>query len=203
MLVMDTAVYERVLQRTNSLRNPGSTLSLENMLRSFTINPLTTDTSPAPALILPLVIPNVKMHNAGSDAFICLFALQMLLDPAGTKVPSIKKSWIGRPGSGGGGTPPMTVPVMLPRLRSIVLTSPMMEYTMTSPGFPMMPPSPKTPTGPYDLSAEFGQMRTRERFHEKRWKSKYSADSRIPETTRWRCSPRRRGWLVEMTVQVT
>ncbi|KAF5384785.1 hypothetical protein D9615_000887 [Tricholomella constricta] len=174
MLVIDTAIYERVLHssglrgimidpRTNSTRIPGSSLSLENMLRSFTINPISADTSPA--LTVPLVIPNVKMHNAGNDAFMCLFALQMLLDPAGTKVPSIKKSWIGRPGSGGGGgTPPMTVPIMLPRPRSIVLTSPMMEYTMTPPGFPMMPPSPNTPTSPYDLSAEFGQMRTRERL---------------------------------------
>ena len=40
------------------------------------------------------------MHNAGNDAMLCLFALQKLLDPAGTRVPSVKTGRVGRPGAG-------------------------------------------------------------------------------------------------------
>ena len=40
------------------------------------------------------------MHNAGNDAMLCLFALQKLLDPAGTRAPSVKKGRVGRPGAG-------------------------------------------------------------------------------------------------------
>ena len=49
---------------------------------------------------LPIILPQCTMHNAGNDAMLCLFALQKLLDPAGTRVPSVKKGRIGRPGAG-------------------------------------------------------------------------------------------------------
>ena len=49
---------------------------------------------------LPIVLPQCTMHNAGNDAMLCLFALQKLLDPAGTRVPSVKKGRVGRPGAG-------------------------------------------------------------------------------------------------------
>ena len=49
---------------------------------------------------LPIVLPQCTMHNAGNDAILCLFVLQKLLDPAGTRVPSVKKGRVGRPGVG-------------------------------------------------------------------------------------------------------
>ncbi|KAG5643145.1 hypothetical protein DXG03_001507 [Asterophora parasitica] len=149
MLVINTATYERVLHstglrgimldpRTNSTRTPSSTLSLENMLRSFTTHPI----SPPPASVspVPLVLPNVKMHNAGNDAFLCLFALQFLLDPANTPVFSLKKGLIGRPGFGG------------PRPHSLVLLPNL-----------MLGPMPSSSPSTFNLAAEFGQMNTRER----------------------------------------
>ncbi|GLB43768.1 hypothetical protein LshimejAT787_1402800 [Lyophyllum shimeji] len=179
MLIVDTAVYERVLHstglrgimvdpRTNNPRVAGTTLSLEFMLRSFITNPLpgspalsptssATSASPVPAL--PLVLPNVKMHNAGNDAFMCLWALQMLLDPAGTKAPTIKKGLTGRPGVGGGRMSPAPGPaILLPRPHSLALSSPMAEYVASS-GLAM---AALSSAGGYDLSAEFGQMYVRE-----------------------------------------
>lgn len=81
ILLIDTAVFERSLfsaglrhlmpdPKTNKPRAPGSTLSLENLLRS-----------------LPAEIP-CQLHNSGNDALMCLFALQKLLDPENTKVPT-------------------------------------------------------------------------------------------------------------------
>ena len=114
---------------TGKTRDQGTMLSLENLLLSFTIPMLRasspapslpaagmeeqtqTSTPPdGPAQIqtqqqqqqiaqLPIVLPQCTMHNAGNDAMLCLFALQKLLDPAGTKVPSVKKGRVGRPGA--------------------------------------------------------------------------------------------------------
>ena len=113
---------------TGKTRDQGTTLSLENLLLSFTI-PMLRASSPAPSLPaagteeqtqtstppdgpaqiqtqqqqiaqLPIVLPQCTMHNAGNDAMLCLFALQKLLDPAGTRVPSVKKGRVGRPGAG-------------------------------------------------------------------------------------------------------
>ena len=119
---------------TGKTRDQGTTLSLGNLLLSFTI-PMLRASSPAPSLPaagteeqahtstppdgpaqtqtqtqqqqpqqqiaqLPIVLPRCIMHNAGNDAMLCLFALQKLLDPAGTRVPSVKKGRVGRPGAG-------------------------------------------------------------------------------------------------------
>ncbi|RDB24462.1 hypothetical protein Hypma_008383 [Hypsizygus marmoreus] len=119
VLILDTAAYERMLHstghrglmsdpKTGKPRVPGSTISLENMLRSFASSHVGTE-SPVPPhtpttpltgtpntnlntnthahMIHTHLLPNVRTHNAGNDAFLCLFALQMLLEPAGTKVP--------------------------------------------------------------------------------------------------------------------
>lgn len=148
VLIIDTSVYERVLYKmghrglmadpkTGKPRDQGMTLSLENLLVSFTI-PTLRASSPAPSLPstgtgteeqtpqtttstppdgppqiqtqqmqqtpqlaqLPIVLPQCTMHNAGNDAMLCLFALQKLLEPAGTRVPSVKKGRVGRPGAG-------------------------------------------------------------------------------------------------------
>lgn len=137
VLIIDTSVYERVLYKTGhrglmpdpktgKTRDQGMTLSLENLLLSFTI-PMLRASSPAPSgteeqtqtstpsdgpaqaqqqqqqpqiAQLPVVLPQCTMHNAGNDAMLCLFALQKLLEPAGTRVPSVKKGRVGRPGAG-------------------------------------------------------------------------------------------------------
>ena len=105
-------------------------LSLENLLLSFTIpmlrasslvlslpatgteeqaqtstppdGPTQTQTQQQQPQIaqLPIVLPQCTMHHAGNDVMLCLFALQKLLDPAGTRVPSVKKGRVGRPGAG-------------------------------------------------------------------------------------------------------
>jgi len=183
VLVVDTASYERALYsgghrgimldpKTNKSRAHGSTLSLENMLRSFTIPPLTPPTpsttvtpdspplsgSPTslPAPQAPLILPNITMHNAGNDAFMCLFGLQMLLDPAHTQAPTVKKGRIGRPG-------------LMSPMQPMMAQSPSMTMSMGmqgSPAFPGYAPIPvaasygmQIVSSPYDLAGEFGQMK--------------------------------------------
>ncbi|KAF7326397.1 ATP-synt-DE-N domain-containing protein [Mycena venus] len=116
MLILDTATFERALfagghrspmidPHTSTPGNPkprghGSTLSLENLLRSL---PSPSDPqSHNPALqtqvLVPgqfpqpgAMVPGVVMHNSGNDAFMCLYALQLLLEPEGTQAPAIQK----------------------------------------------------------------------------------------------------------------
>ncbi|KIM82190.1 hypothetical protein PILCRDRAFT_820560 [Piloderma croceum F 1598] len=82
VLMIDTASYERALfsmgergsmqdPRTGQPRASGSTLSLSNLLSSTNVDVQCT------------------MHNSGNDAFMCLFALQKLLDPMNTVAPEI------------------------------------------------------------------------------------------------------------------
>jgi hypothetical protein len=137
VLILDTASYERALYsgghrgimidpKTNKSRIHGSTLSLENMLRSFATSPTTsTSTSPSPqdespsppsttpsptsSQALNVLLSNITMHNSGNDAFMCLLGLQMLLDPTHTQIPTFRKSRIGRPGFPAAGAPPFPV----------------------------------------------------------------------------------------------
>ncbi|KAJ7730910.1 hypothetical protein DFH07DRAFT_969029 [Mycena maculata] len=132
MLVLDTATFERALfsgghrqamidPHTSTPGNPksrihGSTLSLDNLLRSL---PAPCDPQPQNPIIqtqvlvpgqfpqIGAMVPGVVMHNSGNDAFMCLYALQLLLQPEGTQAPVIapKKaarpvSFVGMPGSG-------------------------------------------------------------------------------------------------------
>jgi hypothetical protein len=80
VLVIDTSIYERQLfasgargqmmdGKSGSPREPGSTLSLGNMLRSLGVDLRAT------------------LHNAGNDAFLALLALQIFVDPKHTAVP--------------------------------------------------------------------------------------------------------------------
>ena len=83
MLVVDTTTFERQLflagrrpelaqldpYNPQQPRQPGSTLSLTNLLRTVGVEPERT----------------CKMHNAGNDAFMALTALQLLLEPS-TKI---------------------------------------------------------------------------------------------------------------------
>jgi len=152
MLIVDTAVFERNLYKqgsrpymvdpkTNTERQSGSTLSLENLLRSFAM------TSHKDSIVLP----NIKFHNSGNDAFMCLFALQMLIDPRGVKVPTPKHA------SRNVNMGAMTMPMMRAPIPPALMI-PQTFYTgyATVGGLP-------TPNGQrmsmYDLSSEFGQMR--------------------------------------------
>ncbi|KAG0706658.1 hypothetical protein DFH29DRAFT_135826 [Suillus ampliporus] len=74
VLIIDTAAFERALfntgergamhdPKTGKLRAQGSTLSLGGLLHSLGIDPPCT------------------LHNAGNDAFLCLLALQKILEP--------------------------------------------------------------------------------------------------------------------------
>ncbi|KAJ7119446.1 hypothetical protein C8R44DRAFT_624772 [Mycena epipterygia] len=114
MLILDTATFERALfagghraamidPHTSTPGNPkprshGSMLSLDNLLRSL---PSPSESQPANPILQTQVIvpgqfpqsgamvPGVVMHNSGNDAFMCLYALQLLLEPVGTQAPVI------------------------------------------------------------------------------------------------------------------
>lgn len=89
-------------------RSHGSMLSLDNLLRSL---PSPSDPQPPNPILQTQVIvpgqfpqagamvPGVVMHNSGNDAFMCLYALQLLLEPVGTQAPVIapKKAAAARP----------------------------------------------------------------------------------------------------------
>lgn len=79
VLIIDTASFERALfnagergtmhdPKTGKLRAQGSTLSLGGLLHSLGID------------------PPCALHNAGNDAFLCLLALQKMMEP-GTTTP--------------------------------------------------------------------------------------------------------------------
>ncbi|KAF7313225.1 ATP-synt-DE-N domain-containing protein [Mycena kentingensis (nom. inval.)] len=121
LLIIDTAAFERALYsaghrnsmidpHTSKPRAPGSTLSLENLLRSLPapppaegqpLNPAASlpQLPPAPGIYpqLGAMIPGVVAHCSGNDAFMCLYALQLLLEPEGTQAPVPKK--LARPAS--------------------------------------------------------------------------------------------------------
>ena len=82
VLVIDTSIYERVLFNSGARgpmkdpsgqpRTQGSTLSLMNLLLSLGVD------------------IQCQMHNSGNDAYMTLLALQLLLDPHNTKIPSMR-----------------------------------------------------------------------------------------------------------------
>lgn len=107
--------------KTERPRTPSTTLNLENLLRTFhqhlqphrrpgsakNSSSSGSNRSPPsplnpnfPQISVPISIPQCSMANSGNDAFMTLFALQMLLDPAGTRVPTIKKGRLGSQAQG-------------------------------------------------------------------------------------------------------
>ncbi|KAG5729185.1 hypothetical protein E4T56_gene13989, partial [Termitomyces sp. T112] len=206
LLAIDTAIFERALHssgarglmldpRTNQPRVQGSTLSLENVVRSL-------GNTPQGEVSMTSPLPGVTMHNAGNDAYLALYVLQALLDP-GTKapVPKVKKPGLGSAagagsaaglgrgaGAGAGRRPnsmaglttpapivvPMPMPMPIPRPLSMVLGT-----VFEAPSTPVSgaAPSPRTPVmGGYDLAEEFGAMKiekvTGEKTGEKREKER-------------------------------
>ena len=107
-------IYERALYagghrgtmldaKGDKQRAAGSNLSLEHLLYSLTLplSPSTRSESPGSQMPskeplasqqAPLVLPPCTLHNSGNDAFMCLFGLQKLLEPASTIVPTVKKT---------------------------------------------------------------------------------------------------------------
>ncbi|OAX40998.1 hypothetical protein K503DRAFT_554028 [Rhizopogon vinicolor AM-OR11-026] len=90
VLIIDTAAFERTLfnsgargpmhdPKTGKLRTHGSTLSLGGLLHSLGLD------------------PPCALHNAGNDAFLCLLALQKLLDPDNTHMPEIDMRKLRKP----------------------------------------------------------------------------------------------------------
>lgn len=107
MLIIDTSLYERRLcqsgqrgkmldpKNPNRPRPPNNTLSLETLLRSLPTTFSPSPTAPKPTRISTSAqkissFPGCAMHNAGNDAFMTLFALQKLLEPEHTPLPSAK-----------------------------------------------------------------------------------------------------------------
>ncbi|ESK92848.1 hypothetical protein Moror_9099 [Moniliophthora roreri MCA 2997] len=152
MFIIDTAVFERNLVSQGLrkvVRQPGSTLSLENLLRTFALTPSPDGRS------TPLMLPNVTMHNAGNDALLTLFSLQFLLDPNGTHPPTPKRMVSNRMAG-----PPlmhMTLPTqfMVPQVFHGALP---IAHTGSLPATPLTPSRAE-----YDLANEFGQMRIQNR----------------------------------------
>lgn len=165
-------VYERALYsggfrgvmtdpKTEKPRLSGSSLSFENFLSSLTIpsalntpNTEKQQLSPQPQSIVPVVLPQCALHNAGNDAFMCLFALQKLLEPTGTLVPSIKTSRGFKPGVAGS---PL---INNPGAGSMKMNGGTPIPNMHYPGFVSLPTHLTMPRRPsaYDLASEFGQM---------------------------------------------
>jgi hypothetical protein len=187
MLVIDTMIFERALYsagergvmqdpKSDKVRIAGSNLSFENLLYSLTLprtpnSPLGSGDKPtlqqqqqAP----PLVLPQCTLHNAGNDALMCLFALQKLLEPTGTSVPTIKKGTNKLLGKHAQSFPPplaaMPMAASMPMI-NINGASPTMHYTGYAVANAMSPSLSLPSTGvagrvsaSYDLASEFGQM---------------------------------------------
>ncbi len=129
VLVIDTATYERQLfsaglrgemqDPSGNPRAQDSTLSLTNFLQSLGVD------------------VQVTMHNAGNDAFMCMLALQMLLDPETTKVPSmrgrnVQQAVIRNASRSPGGMPAMGLTPPVPKYGMMPMGSPV-PYPQLSP----------------------------------------------------------------------
>ncbi len=168
MPVIDTMIYERSLYssglrgvmqdpKCDRPRISGSTLSFENLLYSLTLpGTLGSDKMKRAVQTPPLVLPHCMLHNAGNDAFMCLFALQKLLDPIETLAPSVRK------------LKPSTSISMISPMSNSATAMPMSKVTTSSVPYPGTPfPAMQSittlsktprPSTAYDLASEFGQM---------------------------------------------
>lgn len=181
MLILDTMVLEKSLYGAgwrNTMMDPstekpranGTSLSLEKLLISFTLPPFpnsnNSNSTHGREPHVPIGLPQFALHNAGNDSFMTLFALQKLMEPGSTKVPTVHKlHWA----AGGGGMPTPVSPGWGPQMAAMTFNgsgTPLMMPAYT--GFPFghmqaaqsLNSSPhKTRTNAtYNLSDEFGQM---------------------------------------------
>ena len=137
-------------------RSSNSNLSLEQLLYTFTIplTPTSATSGPTSPRQVPVTIPNCTLQNAGNHAWMCLFAVQKLLEPASSNAPVLKK--FNKQNS-----LPMAMPFAM-QLPMQLLVPP----TMNRPGLSLNATPPgmrgpfqmQRPASSYDLSSEFGQM---------------------------------------------
>lgn len=121
VLVIDMATFERSLyaagargiipeSKTERPRTPSCTLNLEGLLRSLqqpqssctsvstnnsSSNGNALSSSTTPRLSPSVAIPQCSLVNSGNEAFMMLFAFQMLLDPLRTRIPTVRKGALG------------------------------------------------------------------------------------------------------------
>jgi len=146
--------------KTNKPRMHGTTLSLENLLRSFLLpSPASADSPSLEIPQQPQQLPNCAMHNAGNDALMTLFALQMLLEPQDIVFPTMKKGRIGRPGGANVENPMVRINALRPIVTGSDSTAMNGNYFSGYATVPSLPVSGYQ--SPYDLSGEFGQMQVR------------------------------------------
>lgn len=93
--------------KTERPRTSSCTLNLEGLLRSIQqpqshCPPVSANNSSSslpssttPRLSPPVIIPQCSLVNSGNEAFMMLFAFQMLLDPLGTRIPTVRKGALG------------------------------------------------------------------------------------------------------------
>ncbi|TFK21285.1 hypothetical protein FA15DRAFT_696451 [Coprinopsis marcescibilis] len=110
ILILDTMVLEKHLYSSGSritmmdpttkeARANGTSLSLERLLISFTLSSFSqqnqNNNGREPSQV-PITLPQLMLNNAGNDAFMTLFALQKLLEPAAsTPGPTAQKHFRG------------------------------------------------------------------------------------------------------------
>jgi len=118
VLVIDMATFERSLYaagahgvisdpKTERLRTSSCTLNLEGLLRNLqqpqshcTSVSANNSSSNLPSSTTPrsspsVIFPQCSLVNSGNEAFMMLFAFQMLLDPLGTRIPTVRKGTLG------------------------------------------------------------------------------------------------------------
>lgn len=118
VLVIDMATFERSLYATGARsvmsdpkndrpRTSSCMLNLEGLLRnlhqpqshctSVSTNNSSSglSSSATPRLSPSVIIPQCSLVNSGNEAFMMLFAFQMLLDPLGTRIPTVRKGVLG------------------------------------------------------------------------------------------------------------
>ncbi|KAF4579597.1 hypothetical protein EYR40_000222 [Pleurotus pulmonarius] len=107
--------------------------------------------SPIPPVMRPIIPPGCVLNNSGNDAFMCLVALQMLLEPENLVPPSVKVGRIGRPG--GPGIAPaafMAMPMSIPAM-------PFVAPQMVFPTYSDARPHTATPTMQMSMSLPFAR----------------------------------------------
>jgi hypothetical protein len=168
MLIIDTMVFERSLYsngyrgvimldpKGEKTRSSNASLSLEQLLYTFTIplTPTSATSAPTSPRQVPVNIPNCTLQNAGNHAWMCLFSLQKLLEPASSNAPVMKKF-------NKQNNMPMHMPFAM-QMPMQLLVPPMMNrpglsFNGTPPGM-QGPLQMQRPASSYDLSSEFGQM---------------------------------------------
>lgn len=137
--------------KTEKPRAEGTALSLDHLLISFTLPPLSlpndkssrSSGSSGTHTPAPIVLPQCTLHNAGNDAFMTLFAFQKLMEPHSSHTPTVSHKHTPNPAQMGS---PYMNPGLggMPRQRVLSHTGsvgwPMVPVPMAPSPMPMTPP---------------------------------------------------------------